>query len=732
MQKCKDQLKHNRKVTKHNSYVNSKRKTEGKSKDKNEEKVASTDISISDNSLANPENVIDLKEWILEEEEPVTNDVYLLSQELAKIQFFDDDNFDARNLRKQFQNRKAEDDAINKKLKKIVPKITRYYEEKNEYFKNLDEIFDCLNDKIWNYIDEIKILVDDFWTDDLEDVLEYSDEEQKLFDELLETKYHLRTRRRNAYELLLKKLHDILDFYKSETFHPSMIKLLDKDEKKFQICEFMHYSNYKLKELLDYHIECIISLKEKTVQVCNANHSESHLYQVSEEELFSSLYTQITHLEKPISRPFVPFGKMDMVNCLCNHHFRKSSLMHHIKHPSNSCSKSLTEVEVMLLDDKVTEYAKKVKADKRGRFKQTEMYHIQTKKNNLMKSMKYQKECIIHEIEKNKLSLYTVRYAEKIALNYMNIERKLQYTLCHDWENQMLKAISIISHEHQLNTQICDVMVYCHNEGYNKTYELLKHDLHKLLDPILGGKGIELEHQPLQKRRNAYYCKCGDVPNPEVCFTYGPTYEKNFPPLKEQQSIILAYDTEAHLISGESVNSKLLNLIDFILWKQQCTYNLIVQKIMNLILAINKELKYDYDYPYYDELKILQKPVEETFEKLDSKLSIHSTFPRPPSTQNDVKYWKTYLSKWERGFQEPICICTCRACDYDDYYTSKIRNHPQGLWWAEQQIPKVLKCSSTAKSKKYSSDLVCNIHDENFEFITETRTWSRIVQNKTK
>ena len=251
-------------------------------------------------------------------------------------------------------------------------------------------------------------------------------------------------------------------------------------------------------------------------------------------------------------------------------------------------------------------------------------------------------------------------------------------------------------------------MVYCYNEGYGKTSDLLKHDLHKLVDPFLG-----------KVRKNAYYCKCGDVPNPKVCFTYGPW---KFPTLKEQESLILAFKTEAHLIPVRPVNLQMQNIIGFILWKQQSTYNLIVQKIITLIQAINKELKYQYNFPHYHELKKFHQPVEQGFKKFDSKLSIHSTLSRPTGLEDND--FKIYLKKWRQGFKEPICTCTCPACDYEDYY-SRVVTHPQGSWWALRQIPRVLKCSS----KEYRR---CNIHYENFEFITETRTWSRIVSNKSK
>ena len=354
------------------------------------------------------------------------------------------------------------------------------------------------------------------------------------------------------------------------------------------------------------------------------------------------------------------------------------------------------------------------------RFRQTEMYHIQLKKETLMEDLRSQKEFGLElNIKHDSFDIHTCKRVEKQALAFIKIERKLQFILCRDWENQMMKSISTISNEHTLTTKICNGMVHCHNEGYKKTYDILTHHLHKLLDPFLG-----------QVRKNGYYCKCGDtiIPPPKVNFIYGPG---KFPPLKEQQSIILAFENEAQLIPGKPVLLKMQDLIDFILWKEQSTYNLIVQQIMTLTQAINKELNYDYNFPHFNELQKLQQPVQKEFKKLSSEYFIHSTILRPPIAQdvddvNDRK-WKTYLSKWKRGFQEPICICTCPACDYDNFYSDKVLKHPQGSWWAEQQIPRVLKCP--AKSKNYK---VCNIHDENFEFITETRTWSRIVPNKSK
>ena len=332
-------------------------------------------------------------------------------------------------------------------------------------------------------------------------------------------------------------------------------------------------------------------------------------------------------------------------------------------------------------------------------------------------------------------NIYLGKYAntflalEKAALDFIEIERKLQFILCRDWENEMLKSISIISNEHTLITQLCNAMVQCHNEGYQKTYELLKHDLHKMLDPFLG-----------LERKNGYYCNCEDVPNPKACFILGPDI---FPPLKEQNSIILAFQNEAQLIPVKPINLKMENLVDFIFWKEQSTYNFIVQKIMALTKVINKELKYDYKFPNYDKLQTLQQPVEEEFEKLDTEHLIHSTLLRPAIAHDvdDVhdKKWKTYLSKWKREFQEPICVCTCRACDYDYFFRYKVLEHPQGSWWVEQQIPSVLKCATIAKSKKNKFVDKCNIHGEDFEFITGTMNngivggqWSRIVPKESK
>ena len=203
-------------------------------------------------------------------------------------------------------------------------------------------------------------MVDEFWTKDLEDELDNEEWEMELFDQLYDMKYHLRDESHNAYDHLMKKLHEILDFYIVETFHPSMIKFLDKNEKKIQVCEFIHYANYKLDQLLDYHINCTISLKDKFVKSINDNHSESHLYQVNEEDIFSPESSQITTLIKQISKPFIPYEKMDMVLCCCKRQFHLKSLLHHLNHKSVECRKFLTSSEFKLLDMKITEYQKKV------------------------------------------------------------------------------------------------------------------------------------------------------------------------------------------------------------------------------------------------------------------------------------------------------------------------------------------------------------------------------------
>ena len=144
-----DQHQHNRKVVKHKGYENLKEKNETKLKQKKE---STTDNSISDNPVANCENIMGLKEWINGERQPDSNDaVYLLCQQLVQL-IADDDDINARAHRKKFHARMVEDDRIQQKLCKILPKITYYFEDKIDYFRNLDEIFVALNDKIWNYI----------------------------------------------------------------------------------------------------------------------------------------------------------------------------------------------------------------------------------------------------------------------------------------------------------------------------------------------------------------------------------------------------------------------------------------------------------------------------------------------------------------------------------------------------------------------------------------------------
>ena len=205
-------------------------------------------------------------------------------------------------------------------------------------------------------------MVDEFWTKDFEDSLDNDEWEMELFDQLYEMKYHLRDERHNAYDDLMEKLHEILDFYRVETFQydTSVIKFLDKDEKRNQVCEFIHYANYKLDQLLDYHINSTISLKDKFVKSINDNHSESHLYQVNEEDIFPPESSQITTLIKQNSKAYIPFEKMDVVLCCCQRQFHLKSLLHHMNHKSVQCRKFLTSTESNLLDMKITKYQKKV------------------------------------------------------------------------------------------------------------------------------------------------------------------------------------------------------------------------------------------------------------------------------------------------------------------------------------------------------------------------------------
>ena len=137
-----------------NSDVDSE-KNECNSKQKKE---ASADNSIIDNSDANSENVLHLKEWVNGDGQPDSNAVYLLSRHLLEIIADDDDDIKAKFLRTKFHYRMVEDDRIHKKLCKIVPKMTYYFEDKTDYFRNLDDIFDALNDKIWNYIGKVALL----------------------------------------------------------------------------------------------------------------------------------------------------------------------------------------------------------------------------------------------------------------------------------------------------------------------------------------------------------------------------------------------------------------------------------------------------------------------------------------------------------------------------------------------------------------------------------------------
>ena len=51
-----------------------------------------------------------------------------------------------------------EDERLEVKLQKIVDNITQWFQEKTDYFRNLDILFDCLNDKIWNYIGSMALL----------------------------------------------------------------------------------------------------------------------------------------------------------------------------------------------------------------------------------------------------------------------------------------------------------------------------------------------------------------------------------------------------------------------------------------------------------------------------------------------------------------------------------------------------------------------------------------------
>ena len=100
-------------------------------------------------------------------------------------------------------------------------------------------------------------MVDEFWTKDFEDSLDNEEWEMELFDQLYEMKYHLRDERHNAYDDLMEKLHEILDFYRVETFQydTSVIKFLDKDEKKIK---FVNLFTMLITSLISYWIIILI------------------------------------------------------------------------------------------------------------------------------------------------------------------------------------------------------------------------------------------------------------------------------------------------------------------------------------------------------------------------------------------------------------------------------------------------------------------------------------------
>ena len=59
---------------------------------------------------------------------------------------------------------------------KAIFNITNFYEEKEDYYKNLDIVFDQIDEKISHYISEMTRL-GKVWTDELSNVLENENEE---------------------------------------------------------------------------------------------------------------------------------------------------------------------------------------------------------------------------------------------------------------------------------------------------------------------------------------------------------------------------------------------------------------------------------------------------------------------------------------------------------------------------------------------------------------------------
>ena len=106
---------------------------------------------------------------------------------------------------------------------------------------------------------------------------------------------------------------------------------------------------------MDYHIECTISLKDKFVELYAVNYSNS---KECEQDIFP--IGQITSLKQPISKPFIPYEKKDMVICLCKQHIHLNSLMKHLNNRAIDCEGFLTDSESNLLKKKITQYRKKV------------------------------------------------------------------------------------------------------------------------------------------------------------------------------------------------------------------------------------------------------------------------------------------------------------------------------------------------------------------------------------
>ena len=636
IQRCEQQKKANTKQYMKNYFQKnkgSKKKDVGESKksdnpkndtEKNKDlkKQEAGTSKKSDILQNNDEHIANIMFWIQNEVDPSSTDLYYIAYII-----YDEAHKYAPMLQDDFNERCANKDKNEKKLKKAVQKITDYFEIKMEYIQNLDDVFNCLNNKYWDYIKEVGILVDELLVEDLTDVLENnedSDDDYKdVKTEITEKQCDLNDQRHAVYYHLMEKLNKIMDFYSPDKFTLSMIQFLDKDEKQFQIYEFMHYADWKLQTLFDSQVNCVVSLKAKVVKAVAESDCDREYYELTEKDII--ILESVRLLKKHDPQPFIEYRNKHVCLCKCGTRCTKSTLMVHLNHRSNvKCRNSFTNDQMYVIKEIISKFKNDVDAERKRRLRQTEVYHIQLDNNKYLEKLN----TALDEIWGPYTSEWwsKLQEVEDLFFDFIDTQRRVSYTKCRDWENELVKSISTLDNKEFLHLQIYEAMIYSRHEGYDKTSEKLNHLLHKTMDPYLGKC----------RTIKPTYCNCEE--ETEVLYVQGPM--KPIP--DDDYSIRLVYQDHAQPIALSTVQSELKEFLDFIHLEHQKSLDIISQKLISLKLVIKNHVKYRYSY----ELENLRRPVPLPHKTKEKKVKQKKPLILRPAEMDDDQ-WKDMLSTYK-------------------------------------------------------------------------------------